>query len=377
KREGGWSRDAVAVTEQRAFHGAAGMRVLELGERLGVAAAGLALAALGAEVAQVRLPARRLTAEDATYYDRGRIVIDDGDDVAAVARAADVVLTDLDDHDLDARGVASDLGGLRGGDSPQVLVTIRSLGRTGPHAHFRMTDLTEWAAGGLANVTRRPHVDDPERYVPVVPPGCQPQALAGLAAASGAFAGRRSALAERAPVVVDVSVQEVVAATLHAIFPNFVWNGNVLGHPSTPTTSMGFHLPASDGDVYVRTVEQHQWDSLVAWAGSPDWSSLGDTPEERYANRREIVALLSEWSVSHARVELLEEGQRRKVPIALPRSVDDVLAWQHLRARGAWVEVEHRGTTGTVPALPVFEPATWSPTRRGTAAETLTRWGAP
>jgi crotonobetainyl-CoA:carnitine CoA-transferase CaiB-like acyl-CoA transferase len=356
--------------------GAQDWRVLEVGTRLGVAAAGLALAAMGAEVVQARLRGRYLAPEDATYYDRGRLVVEGDTDLSALGRTADVVLTDLAPDGLGALGLPTDEAGLAGGEDPQVLVSIRSLGRDGPHAGFRMTDLTEWAAGGLANVTRRPHRDDPERYVPVVPPGCQPQALAGIAAAIGAFAGRRSARAQRAGVVVDVSVQEVVAATLHSVVPNFVWNLHVLGHPSWPTTSMGFLLPASDGDVYIRTVEAHQWDKVVAWVDDPALHAIGATPEERMANRDVIVMVLSQWSSSQRRNDLLEEGQRRKVPIALPRSIDDVLAWQQLRARGAWCTVEHCGTPAVVPRIPMLEPPTWRTTRATTVAEVADVWGS-
>jgi crotonobetainyl-CoA:carnitine CoA-transferase CaiB-like acyl-CoA transferase len=226
-----------------------------------------------------------------------------------------------------------------------------------------MTDLTEWAAGGLANSTRRPFPGDPERYVPVVPPGHQPQALAGIAAATGAMAAWRWSQARREPVVVDVSVQEVVASTLHGIVPNFVWNGDVLGHPTTPSTSMGFLLPAADGDVYIRTVEPHQWVKLMAWVGDPDWAAIGVEPRERLANHDVIRGLLGEWSAPQPRAELFAEGQRRKVPIALPRSLSDVVTWQHLRARGAWSPVELDGQMVDAPALPMLEPPAFAPNR--------------
>jgi crotonobetainyl-CoA:carnitine CoA-transferase CaiB-like acyl-CoA transferase len=237
-----------------------------------------------------------------------------------------------------------------------------------------MTDLTEWASGGLAAVTRRPYADDPDCFVPVVPPGFQPQALAGLAAATGTLAACRWANNGRGPVLVDVSVQEVTAATLHGILPNFVWNGQVLGHPNTPGNSMGLLLPAADGDVYIRTVEAHQWAKLMEWVGQPEWSSLGDDPSDRLANLTALRALLGEWSAEYRSVDLLEEGQRRRVPIAVPRSLGQVLAWQHLRARGAWCPLEYEGVRAEAPRIPMLEPPAWSPTRTGIAAEVADRW---
>ncbi len=359
------------------MEGARGWRVLEVGHRLGTAAAGLALAALGADVVQVRLCDRAVPAAEAAYYDRGRTVIELDGPATPVASRADVIVTDLDDRALNQLGLPGDTPDLRGGDRPQVLVSIRSLGRYGPSAGFRMTDLTEWAAGGLATVTRRPYPDDPERYVPVVPPGFQPQALAGLAAAAGVFAADRWARARRQPVVVDVSVQEVVAATLHSIVPNFVWNGHLLGHPSSPSNAVGLLVPALDGDVYIRIVEAHQWDKLMDWLGHPEWRPLGDDPYQRLANLTAIQALVGDWTSTQNSLRLVEEGQRRKVPIAVPRTLLEVLQWQQLRARGAWCSVDTAGGRAEAPRLPMLEPARWTATRPSQAAAIAQRWDRP
>lgn len=373
-----------------------GVRVLEVGERLGVASTGLFLAALAGDVTQVRLPTRRVPAAESAYYDRGRRILEVkyGEDLSALAALADIIVTDLRDDAAVALGLVLDEDSLRAtlptpatppspsspshapprftSAAPQVAVTIRPLGRTGPHASYRMNDLTEWAAGGLANVTRRPYPDDPDRYVPVVPPGWQPQALAGLAGATGAIVARRWAATRGRPVCVDVSVQEVVAATLHSIFPNFVFNGTLLGHPSTPTAAAGMLLPAADGDVYVRTVEAHQWDKLVAWVGDETLASLGVDVESRRANHDALHLIIAEWASSQTRTNLVVEGQRRKVPIAMPRSLEDTLAWQHLRARGAWTTIDGINA----PTVPMLEPPTWTPSRPVTQADVERTWSS-
>jgi len=354
---------------------AAGTRVLELGRHLAVASAGLVLTALGADVVQVRVRGRRMPEPEATYYDRGRQTLDadQGPDLGELASLADVVLTDLDDAELLATGVPNDVAGLRGGPEAQVLVVVRSLGRTGPNSGFAMTDLTEWASTGLANITRRPH-RDVARYVPVLPPGCQPQALAGLAASTAALVGRRWARARREAVAADVSVQEVGAALLHGVFPVFVWSGIVVGHPSTASTALGMILPAADGDVYLRTLDPRQWEALTAWVGDDAVRELGADPDIRLANNDALTLLLSQWAARWRRLELLEEGQRRRIPIALPRSLDDVLAWQQLRARGVWRHVEIAGIPAEAPRLPLLEPPGWPVTRPTQADVVAARW---
>jgi benzylsuccinate CoA-transferase BbsE subunit len=357
--------------------GGRGLRVLEVGERLGAAAAGLALTALGAEVAQVRLSSRRIPRAEATYYDRGRLAVAGSDvpDVGHLARCCDVIVSDLDADGLHSLGLPAAAEDLPTGEGPPVLVSIRPFGRTGPCAGFRMTDLTDWAASGLATVTRRPLGGDLADYTPVVPPGFQPQALAGLAAATGAFAGLRLARSSGQTVVVDVSVQEVMAATLHSIFPPFVWNNHVLGHPSTPGNAFGLLLPAADGDVYIRTVETHQWERLMDWLGDPDWRQLGEDPYDRLANLGVIASLMGEWTSAERRDDLLVEGQGRRVPIALPRSLEDVLRWQHLRARGTWCAIDFDGRTAEVGRIPLLEPDAWDPTVERTVSDLAGRWG--
>jgi CoA:oxalate CoA-transferase len=351
------------------------VRVLEVGRHLGVASAGLALTALGAHVAQVRLPGRDVPPAESAYYDRGRALLASPEPLAPLAELADVILTDVDEPELGRLEVPVDIDGLRTGPVAQVLVTVYSFGRSGPHREFRMTDLTEWASTGLANVTRRPHPPESNEYVPVLPPGFQPQALAGLAAATAAVVGHRWARSRAAPVVADVSVQEVVAAMLHGIFPNFVWNGVVIGHPSTSSTGLGLLLPAIDGDVYIRTLDPRQWDALMAWVDNQDVQAIGGDPDSRLANNDALRFLLGEWTATQRRDELLVEGQRRHIPIALPRSLDDVLAWQQLRARGAWRTVDLDGAVLEAPALPLFEPPSWRPTADTTAGQVAQQWG--
>jgi benzylsuccinate CoA-transferase BbsF subunit len=94
--------------------------------------------------------------------------------------------------------------------------------------------------------------------------------------------------------------------------------------------------------------------------GSPDWAEVltGDVMQ-RAANSLAIEALIAAWTAGQGRFDLMEEGQARGVPVAVPRSLDDVLAWPHLRERGAWRHVEVDGTTVEAPAVPLLEPPAW------------------
>lgn len=350
------------------------LRVLEISTRLAPAFAGLLLGSTGADVVQVRPPGRRLSVAESAYYDRGRRLLG-SEEAASVVGLADVVITDLDDEAL------ADLALSLPDESsthPQAQVRIGALGTSGPHAGFQMTDLTEWASGGLAYVTRRPHPGDDARYTPVPAPGSQGQLLAGLAAASAALAAWRFAQTMGPALVhAEVSVQEVLAATLHYMVPAFVNNADVIGHPSTPNPGLGMLLPAADGDVYIRTVEQHQWAGLMAWMGDPEWAdALGGTAQLRVANAVALRTLIGEWTATQPREELVTEGQRRRIPIVLTRSLTDVLAWEHLRARDGWRTIDCDGAPVEGPAIPALEPREWRPTAAVSAKEVVTTWEA-
>jgi hypothetical protein len=68
------------------------------------------------------------------------------------------------------------------------------------------------------------------------------------------------------------------------------------------------------------------------------------------------------------------EGQSRRIPIALPRSLDDVLAWQQLRARGAWRTMMIDSTAVDAPRLPLLEPGDWRETTQVSGADVVTKW---
>jgi crotonobetainyl-CoA:carnitine CoA-transferase CaiB-like acyl-CoA transferase len=135
-------------------------------------------------------------------------------------------------------------------------------------------------------------------------------------------------------------------------------------------------LPAVDGDIYIRTLDPRQWEALMAWVDNETVRALGSDPDTRLANNDALKLLMGDWSSTQERRFLLEEGQRRRIPIALPRSLDDVLAWQQLRARGVWRSAELDGRPAELPRIPLLEPESWAPTTNLSAADIAERWSA-
>lgn len=347
------------------MQGGQGLRVLEVGETRTAAFAGLILAAQGADVCQVQEGVeRRLDELERAYFDRARWVPEAGVEVAALARDADILLLDCAPAKLDALGLPSRPRDLRPG---QVAVVASSMGASGPQASLLMDEINEWAAGGLAYVSRRAVPDDDEeRYSPVLPPDRQPELLGGLAAAIASLAGTLRAKATNSALLLDVSRQEVQAAMLHGVVPPFVWNHNVVGNPNARLSNIGMLIPASDGQVYLRTVEPHHWAGLVEWMGNPEWTQepWATDSMQRAANAELVRTLIGEWSSALSMQELVEHGQARGVPLAFSRSADETLQWEQLRSRNAWTPVDTPHGKATAPRIPLVESSELPPQRQ-------------
>jgi crotonobetainyl-CoA:carnitine CoA-transferase CaiB-like acyl-CoA transferase len=239
-----------------------------------------------------------------------------------------------------------------------------------------MDDINEWGAGGLGYVTRRPQDVDDRPYAPVLPPGRQPEVLAGISAATAALAGVRWARRAGRSILADVSRQEVQAAMLHGIVPPFVWNGIVVGSPASLSSrpGIGALLPATDGEIYLRTVELHQHTRLVEFMGSPAWAAEFADTATRLEHMAEFYSHVAEFTGQHPRQWLYEEGQRHGVAFSVPRTLKEVLEWEQLDARGMWRKVDLDGKQVLGPCLPLFEPNSWEPSEPATVAEVEQRW---
>jgi crotonobetainyl-CoA:carnitine CoA-transferase CaiB-like acyl-CoA transferase len=306
------------------------------------------------------------------------MVVEGSHDLARLIDLADVVLCDVHPSKLRALNIPTTVEAFDETRSqPGVLVVVTDLGLDGPHAEYAMTDITTWAAGGLGYVTRRPVPDEDEfGYSPVLAPARQPEVLGGIAASTAAMAGIRLRRQVGKSVVAEVSRQEVIAAMLHGVVPTYIWSSAVVGVPTSPRAAVGMLLPAADGQIYIRTVEENQWTSLLAWMGDPEWSKepwLAD-PAQRMANWARIAPLVSEWTMQYSREWLYTEGQRRRVPIALPRTLNDVLSSEQLHARDVWEKVDVSGGTGVVPRIPMIYDHGLDPSMPIDTDELEARW---
>jgi crotonobetainyl-CoA:carnitine CoA-transferase CaiB-like acyl-CoA transferase len=264
---------------------------------------------------------------------------------------------------------------------PLVVVAVTSLGLNGVNSDYVMDEINEWASGGIAFVSRRSVAeDDDESYSPLLAPGRQPEMLGGLAAATGAFSGLLSVRREGKGILVDVSRQEVQAAMLHSSIPSFVWNGVVQGSSNVRLSGVGMLLPTKDGQIYLRTVEAHQFQSLIEFIGNPDWANEDwmQDPMKRFEMRSAIQTLVGEWTADRETEWVYREGQRRGVPFALPRTLDQVLGSEQEEIRNFWESIKLGEGEGRAPSVPLLKgESTLQPPRAVTFEELQNLWTKP
>ena len=242
----------------------------------------------------------------------------------------------------------------RGSQSPEalrraypnaVIVHVSPYGLDGPRADQAASDLTLFAASGIARMLIG-QVDDLEAEPPQRPVGNQAGFIGGIAAACAAV----NALAGGQPAFVDVSQYEALATLA---IPELTRAAN--GAPIKPRKRVSDGngatvcvLPCSDGYVAISPREAHQWRSWLNVLGNPEWAENPKfrTKSDRVAHWDELHALMSDWSRQRTRDTIAATAQEAHVPSFPLRRLAEHFDSEQLRSRGFF---EH-GWLGDRPA---------------------------
>lgn len=221
-----------------------------------------------------------------------------------------------------------------------VEVSITPFGTVGPYRDYEASDLTLWAAGGLAYLNGAgPGSDD---LPPLKPFGLQAEfqgALNAAVAALGAlFARRQTGTGQH----VVVSIQQCVASILELTFEYYPYMGLIASRlGQKPIQPLDF-FECRDGWIFVCCVEEHQWERLVELMGNPEWARL-EIFSNRLARGRNwdaLKLLMQEWMATQSVKDLYHAAQARRIPLAPVSTMGDLLKSEHLQARGFFATFE-------------------------------------
>ena len=172
--------------------------------------------------------------------------------------------------------------------------------------------------------------------------------LAQYGAGQNAFAGTMGALLHRdiseSGQHVDVAISEYLATILENALSQYSYTGSNFrrtGNRGYGRAAWGPY-PCRDGYVGVIAGPDHKWPEMAELMG------IAELADERFGDRAgraenadELDALMLPWLMQHDRHEIFERAQHRGLAFAYVATPEDILGWEHLRARGFFAGIEH------------------------------------
>jgi len=345
------------------------LKVVELAGDPSGEVVGKVLAQLGADVVKVEPPggapsravgpfAHGQVDEDHSlnfwFYNTNKrsVVVDHStpDGRAALRRllaGADVCITTLRPAEAAAAGLTVEQ--LRAASERLIVVSVTPFGLTGPWADRVSSDLVALALGSPLNSCGY----DDHSIPPIRPGGDQGY----QSAASFAQMGLMLALVEREQTgqgqVVDVGMHDCLAvgaelANPYWFYPKVIVHRQTCRHAQPTPTQPAIFRCGDDRWVYfvIFVAEQKGWQSLVEWLDSHDLAvdlvqPEYDDPTYRQQHFGHVQEVVETFFLLQTADQAYREGQARGLAIGPINSPDDLLADEHLQARGFFAEVEH------------------------------------
>lgn len=334
--------------------------MLDLTDELAVQAARIFVGA-GADVVRVD-PGAEAGLAAQVHWHAGKRLSSGAAALGRLAADADVILESGPRAGL--RGIRDD-GSSRWPDAVHVVVT--PFGLSGPHAQWTGDDLVLASAGGMTWLGGR------AEGAPQPPPREQATQLAGTHAAIAALLGVLARDRLGAGQLIDISVQEAVAATLETGAITWIHAG---------------HYPVRSGGVYAHVAHRifaaadgyvaggysgsnRMWTDLLAWLAEE--GEAADLLDERWADqvvrwreRAHVDEVVARFVAKRTAAEIAEQGRARSLPWAEVAAPERLTDNPQLSAREYFVPV-------TGPGVPDGLRATGFPWRSPARPSGLTR----
>ncbi|QEC50757.1 CoA transferase [Baekduia soli] len=280
--------------------------------------------------------------------DRGRELL------LQLADRADVLVENFRPGVMEKLGAGPDVVRAR---NPRIIYGSGSgFGHSGPYRDFAAMDLTIQAMAGIMSVT-----GFPDR-----PPVKAGPAVADFFGGIHLYGAIVTALFDRERTGEGRTVE---ASMFESVYPSLMSSLGLFfgaGQGESPMRTGNRHAglaeapynvyPAADGHVAIICVSDAHWRGLAGLLGRPE---LADHPD--YATRRarveridEVDELVGAFTSRHDRDPLCALLREHRVPCAPVRELGEVVADEHLHARGMLQEIEHPELgTVTVPHTPL------------------------
>lgn len=268
-----------------------------------------------------------------------------------LVRKADVVLENFRPGVMDKLGVGYEVLKV---ENPRLIYTaISGYGRTGPSSRRPAYDNSGQAAGGLWSMNGYPGMP-PVRVGTIIG-----DLSASLYAAIGTLAALREAERTGVGQVVDISQQDAVLSLTESAVIRYSVEGEIAeprgnDHPFVRPYGQ---YSCADGYVFFGGYTDKFWAITCGIFGEPEMAKDPriDTMEKRFdpkVNETIVTPLLTRWFSRHTKAEL-EALVGDQVPLSAIKSIDEVIADPHIRARRMVVDVPVAGKPVPMLGLPI------------------------
>jgi CoA:oxalate CoA-transferase len=234
-----------------------------------------------------------------------------------------------------------------------VYAAISGFGRCGPNSRRPGYDNSGQATGGLWSMNGYPG-QPPVRVGTIIG-----DLSASLYAAVGILAALREAECKGVGQIVDVSQQDAVFSLTENAVVRYTVDKEIatpLGNDHPFVRPYG-QYPCADGYVFFGGYTDKFWAITCALFGEPEWATDPriDTMEKRFdpeTDETVVTPLLNRWFSRYTKAEL-EAIAGDDVPLSAIKSIDEVIADPHIRARGMIVDVPVAGRDIEMLGLPI------------------------
>ena len=227
--------------------------------------------------------------------------------------------------------------------NPRLIVTsITPFGQSGPYRDWKGTDLIEWAMS-LTGFNTPTLVDDVEKENPLRAPGH----AADMMGATNAAAASMMALFHRDATGVgqwiDAPCWQATVNTSKLEMAAYSYIGIPFSRQRA-NVQVGLEpLPCRDGYIYTLWAADAHWKALKTLLGNPPElnNEIFDTHAGRHENDDIMRTLIRQELAQRDMEYLVTEGQRLGLTIGPVHTVAQAAQHPHLRARGAFMEIDH------------------------------------
>jgi crotonobetainyl-CoA:carnitine CoA-transferase CaiB-like acyl-CoA transferase len=359
----------------------AGLKVIDCGENVSAPYAAKLMGDLGAEVIKVEPPISGDVARSRGPYPREHqgeieysglflglntskrgVTIDlespQGRDVLdRLVKHADVLIHNY--IPSRAKSLGLDYERLAAVNDQLVVTQITTYGATGPKADWLSHNLNSVATGGWLYMS--PGYSKNIELPPLKTFGQQGDFQGGVHGALSTMAGLFARRAIGRGQLVDVSIQEAIAAALELGFVKWTYRGEVSHRCGTlgPSAPYGI-LRCKDGLLHFLVIEDAQWKGLVKVMGAPEWTSwdLFNTGQDRAMNQDVLEMQLQEWLKDYTMDEVYQMARKERVPVSPVADLDNLLKMDQLKEREYFRELDHPAAGRLIYAGPPYKLTT-------------------